>query len=486
MNKQTRTIKYKPAGPTLTRFHASNAFCRYLQGPMGSSKSTACVMEIMTRAQEQEPNEQGVRRTRWAIIRNDFPMLRQTTVKTWVDWVPESQFGPVKYGSPFTHYLKYKLGDGTTVDCEVLFMSLDQEGDEKKLLSLEVTGIWFNEASEMKQSAFDKAQGRVGRFPPMREGGCTWSGVICDSNPPDVTHWLYKLFTVVKPEGFEFFQQPSGRGPNAENLENLPPDYYKKLAAGKKDSWIRAYVDGEFAYSLGGMPVHESFNPVIHVRNDNIEWVHYNDLIVGMDFGNTPACAFISYSKAEHQYTVHDEIVTTRSNAKEMAGSIQKLLASEYENAHPDYWGDPAGEQGSQTDGGTVFDIYHALDIDVRAARTNKFEIRQGALDNLLSNIGVNGQPSIVINPRCTTLVAGLSGAYKFKLVQTGGANEQFKELPEKTIESHVCEALHYGLMGAGEGENLITRGHKQRLHNPKVIDSRGRTRSVLTRRQDW
>ena len=198
MNSKTRTIKYKPAGNAIAAFHESDAFVRYLQGPMGSSKSTACVMEIFTRAQEQEPNEYGVRRTRWAIIRNDYPMLKQTTVKTWIDWIPESQFGPVKYGSPFVHHIKYKLSDGTSVDCEVLFMSLDQEGDEKKLLSLEVTGVWFNEASEIKQSAFDKAQGRVGRFPPVREGGCTWSGVICDSNPPDVTHWLYKIFVVMK------------------------------------------------------------------------------------------------------------------------------------------------------------------------------------------------------------------------------------------------------------------------------------------------
>ena len=30
---------------------------------------------------------------------------------------------------------------------------------------------------------------RVGRFPSMRDGGPTWYGVVCDTNPPNTDHW---------------------------------------------------------------------------------------------------------------------------------------------------------------------------------------------------------------------------------------------------------------------------------------------------------
>jgi hypothetical protein len=69
------SISYVPAGPTVERFHASNAFVRGLMGPVGSSKSTACCIEILSRAQEQKAFN-GVRRTRWAVIRNTYPELK--------------------------------------------------------------------------------------------------------------------------------------------------------------------------------------------------------------------------------------------------------------------------------------------------------------------------------------------------------------------------------------------------------------------------
>ena len=67
---------------------------------------------------------------------------------------------------------------------EVLFRALDRPADVKKLLSLELTGAWVNEAREVPKAIIDGLQGRVGRYPSMREGGCTWSGLMMDTNPP--------------------------------------------------------------------------------------------------------------------------------------------------------------------------------------------------------------------------------------------------------------------------------------------------------------
>ena len=155
-----------------------------MRGPVGSGKSVACCIEIIRRALEQKPAEDGIRRSRWAVIRNTNPQLRTTTIKTWLDWFPETEWGNFAWSVPYTH--KIKKGD---IELEVIFLALDRPEDVKKLLSLELTGVWINEAREIPKSIVDACSMRVGRYPSMRDGGPSWYGVICDTNPPDTDHW---------------------------------------------------------------------------------------------------------------------------------------------------------------------------------------------------------------------------------------------------------------------------------------------------------
>ena len=87
------------------------------------------------------------------------------------------------------HILSTSLPDKTSVELEVIFLALDKQEDVKKLLSLELTGVWLNEARELPKSIVDACTMRVGRFPSMRDGGPSWFGVIMDTNAPDETHW---------------------------------------------------------------------------------------------------------------------------------------------------------------------------------------------------------------------------------------------------------------------------------------------------------
>ena len=67
------TLTYNIAGPTIDAFHLSDAFVKMLLGPIGSGKSSAACMEILMRAAAQNKGPDGVRRSRWAIIRNTEP-----------------------------------------------------------------------------------------------------------------------------------------------------------------------------------------------------------------------------------------------------------------------------------------------------------------------------------------------------------------------------------------------------------------------------
>ena len=80
-------IKYD-APPTLSEFLDSNAFIRCCIGPVGSGKSSVCVMEILRRACEQAKGLDGVRHTRFVVVRNSYRELRDTTRKTFEAWIP--------------------------------------------------------------------------------------------------------------------------------------------------------------------------------------------------------------------------------------------------------------------------------------------------------------------------------------------------------------------------------------------------------------
>jgi len=78
-------LDYKPPGPVAKAFMKDRSFVRGLRGQVGSGKAVASCMELMRIAVTQKPNANGIRRTRFAVIRNTNPQLKTTTIKTWSD-----------------------------------------------------------------------------------------------------------------------------------------------------------------------------------------------------------------------------------------------------------------------------------------------------------------------------------------------------------------------------------------------------------------
>ena len=237
------SVAYR-APPTLARFLRSNAFVRCVVGPVGSGKSSAACVELVRRAAEQAAGPDNVRRSRFAVIRNTYRELKDTTRKTFEQWVP-SAVGRW-HEQDFTFTVDQPLKDGTRMHCEVLFRALDRPEHVKKLLSLELTGAYVNEARQVPKAILDVLCSRVGRYPSKAQGGATWFGVWMDTNPWHTAHWGYKLFSKALPEGYELYEQPSGLGPHAENLENLPAGYYERQMAGKDAEWIAEYLESRY------------------------------------------------------------------------------------------------------------------------------------------------------------------------------------------------------------------------------------------------
>lgn len=443
--------KYEPAGSTIKAFLESESFVRGLMGPLGSGKSTACVFEILRRATRQAPGPDGVRRTRWAIIRNSYPELKSTTLKTWAEWCPLT-FGKINMDSPFVHHVQ--TGD---LDMEVLFMALDRPEDARKLLSLELTGAWVNESREVPKQIIDTLTGRVGRYPSKAAGGVTWSGIILDTNPPDNQSWWYKLAEEETPPEWEFFKQPSGLSADAENIANLPPNYYQRILSAKDEDWVKIYVHGEYGFLNEGQAVYPMYRDRIHAATEPIIPNPAIPLLIGVDFGLTPA-AVIGQKLPDGRWLILDELITDNCGVTRFAELLSSFLAEWY----PDFdvsagWGDPSGNQRAQSDERTALEIMNTnTPWKWRPAPSNDLTMRLEVVKTSLNRL-VDGNPGLLISPKCQTLRKGFSGGYQYKLLRSGDGT-QTHPTPNKNQWSHPHDALQYLLLGGGEHSVVLNK----------------------------
>lgn len=455
-------IRYK-APPTGSIFMSSDAFVRGLMGPFGSGKSSCCVNELHRRAREQAPAPDGIRRTRWAVIRNTYGELRDTTRKTFEEWIPP-QLGSWSE-QDFTFTMKY--GD---VEAEFLFRALDRPEDVKKLLSLELTGAWINEAREVEYAVFKTLIGRLRRFPSMRQGGPTWSGLIMDTNPPDDDSWWYRLFEersigTAEADDVAIFKQPGGMEPGAENLENLEGgrDYYAKLMLiNAADAvWVKVHVHAQYGPTMAGKPIYPEFRDAMHVDPDMMP-LPRESIILGMDFGLTPALVFGQRDPRDGQYQIFDEMVADNLGAVSFAESAAAYIRRTYPARHIAGHGDPAGDQRSQADERTPFDVVNSQGIPLSPAHTNDFTLRREAVGRSLQRLTVLGRPALVIHPRCKVLRKAMNGGYCYKRVASSGS-EKFRDKPDKNKFSHVAEALQYLMVGEGEDSRVLESSTESR-----------------------
>lgn len=476
-------INYK-AEPTASLFHRSNAFVRGLRGPIGTGKSVTCCMEIMRRAAEQEPFE-GVRRSRWAAIRNSYPELTSTTIKTWQDWVPDD-IASMSWDAPITSTVKTKLPDGTWIECEVMFISLDKPKDVKKLKSLDLTGVWINEASELPKAILDMATGRVGRYPSKAMGGATWSGVIMDTNSPDDDHWWYEIAEVDRPQGFEFFAQPGALlkkadgtyvpNPAAENVKNhtLGYDYWLRQVPGKTEEWIKVFILGQYGSVHDGKPVYPEWNDTLHTKE--IAPIPGVQLKIGMDFGLTPA-AVITQNDARGRLLVLDELCGEDMG---ISGFLEDVLIPQLMSIYPEWWakkddlivciGDPAGAQKAQTDEKSCFDEVKATGLKIRPAKSNAWLPRRGAVAWFLSKLS-GGQPMLLLDPCCKVLRKGFNGGYKYRRIQVIG-EERYTDVPAKNGYSHPHDGLQYVAMESGGLQATKEKRREPVINDFEPLDS--------------
>jgi len=365
-----------------------------------------------------------------------------------------------------THFLKFN-----DIECEVMFRALDRPDDIAKLLSMEVTGAWVNEAREVPKAVIDMLGDRVEQYPPRMDEGCTWGGVFMDTNAPDEDHWWHELESD-PPEGWTFFIQPGALrevngafvpNPKAENISNLNGghNYYLKRVAGKKDSYVRVYYCNQYGYVEEGKRVHPEYVDATHCPGRKIDPDPRDLVVVGLDFGLTPSATFWSH-RPNGQWLGFHEIPSERIGLKRFGEEeLLPYILSNLMDYEIEMYGDPSGAAGNQKDADTAFQILEAIGFAVREAPTNDPTMRREALAAPLSRM-IDGEPGLLLDPSMRVLRKGLSSKYIYKRVQVVG-DERFHDKPDKNWWSHTCESAEYAMLGAGEGRIITMRPRTSR-----------------------
>ena len=474
-----------PKHKVLNAFMRSRTRCSFIMGPLGSGKTIAACQKLLALMTEQAPNAKGVRPTRWLAVRNTYPDLMSTTVKDFTS-VFEG-LGTMKYGGlePPTFKVFFEMEDGTHVKAEVIFLALDRDDAIRKLRGQQLTGAWMNETTQLQKSIIDMADLRHGRYPSMADGGVrpTWHGMIGDTNAPDEDHWYFRLAEEDRPEGWEFFRQPGGvipgekegewiPNPEAENLENLPDRYYVQGTQGKDPDWIRVMLSNEYGFVIEGKPVHPEFIDSIHTTQEQLEPDMRYPLILGIDFGRTPAAAITQHIEEHGRRVIIDEITSTDMSAAIFGPELKRYLDRNYAGMPVEVWCDPSGGAQSQATEDTPIRILRASGIPANPCATNNPDLRRAAISNPATRICMDGKPALQVSPRAKMIRKGLMGGFAYRRLKLAGS-ERYTDQPDKNVYSHPVEPAEYALMGGGEGRDALrpaSRGHDRRAQTEAIM----------------
>ncbi len=480
-----------PDSPVLEAFMADRGRVSFIMGPLGSGKTYGAIQRILAQMTEQLPNAEGVRPSRWIVVRNTYPDLMGTTVKDFREIFTEPHFGKFKQGSmePPTFHANFLIEDGSRVISEVVFMALDRDDHVKKLRGVQATGAWFNEIKEIPKAIVDMADARIGRYPSIAAGGvvCTWHGMIGDTNAPDDEHWYAVSAEIRKPKGWTFFRQPGGVfktdqvdhlgqpvfrvNQKAENINNLPLNYYSNIIINKETDWIIVNVQNEYGFYVEGKPVHPNYVDSVHCPGV----IPYNKelpIAIGVDFGRTPAAAIIQVDPLTGRKSVIDEFCTRDQSAALFAPELFRFLREEFPDVKiSSVWGDPAGDKKGEANEDTPMMIMQAAGIAVQPCETNAIIARRAAIANPLGMNCMDGRPRLLISAKAKMIRKGLMGGFCYKKLMVQGV--RFGELPDKNQYSHPVEALEYVLMGVGEYHLAL---------KSKTVKPRGGAASYLAR----
>lgn len=375
----------------------------------------------------------------YLVARQYAPELKITTLKQFLEICPPEVIDEYRVADGI---IRIKASGGKVSN--IIFRQLEEPD---KLRSLNLSGFYIDESSQVSEAAFMLLQGRL-RGPGLRKG-------ILTSNP-NGHDWIFSWF--VKQDMFNTEDAKKQfklvRAPSTENI-HLPDGYVQSMMQTWSPERIKREIEGSFD-AFEGM-VYNEFRRDVHVIQPFVvpkEWTK----IIGADHGYRNPAAFLwgavdyddniyIYREFYEREWLIEEIC--KGNKKlNKPGIIQLSKGERIENCVID----PSINQVKGQTGYTDYEVYKdnlPQDFPMQFADNSKTT----GIDRVKSYMKINpktGKPRLFIFNTCVNLIDELS-KYRYKeLRHTQVGKSAEKEEPMK-VDDHANDALRYMLMSRPE-----------------------------------
>lgn len=471
---------------------------RIVWGPVESGKTVWLLLQLFAIACTIPRCHDGIRRSRFLIVRGTDAELQRGIMRTWANLFPEEQWGAPQGSMPSIHKLKF-----LDVEAEFEFFAFEDDSEPvlKKLRSTEYTAAAINEGQFTPLRLVLAIRQRTGRFPDKVR--CPdfdrKKRVVMDMNAPRTSdHWvlymngdvpipadmpqseryqyrlppdwaIYKQPGVVLPrytadgeiEGFDI-------NPEAENLPyQSAEEILRVCAVGDLDDILRDYCN-RIVFVKQGQPRYPKFKRTWHVSSGALEIVRDVPPIIGYDPGLTGAA--VIFQRVNGQWRALREMnasrdISVRGAAKQGERMLEILRRdfSWFKQSGASCWGDPYGEWGTTDENATFYNILRDMGLDFRSPEPKDNPTLRHEIGQALIKAGDLGTPRLIVCPvGCPTFIDALETGAVMRHVKRQGDMVLVGEMV-KNNHSHIVEAAEYAWWGGGESHSIVTRPKEEK-----------------------
>jgi hypothetical protein len=421
--------------PIQYNFLMSGDLENMLVGPRGEGKTEAGIMAMTFHASLQD---KAYRPMPWVVIRDTWANLERTTLKSL------KQPRPGSFAASIRSRLEFKNGGKQVVlpgYWEAFLFGIDSIGDLDNLQSLQLAGLWLEEAAP---AANDDIGGGVGEdawaigISSLRHPVTTNRRAQITENYPDEDHWTWQRFS----------EQRIGRLfriPRGEN-KHIDQDYRDNMAralANRPDLMARL-VEGRPAQVTIGEAVTPEYREDTHRSKNDLDPIPRLATYRFWDGGLNPTCVFAQVTPRGF-FVVLDTLRGENIGMKQLINNqVKPLIARRYGEITEwlDY-GDEAlktPEQSSSEETAAKV-INNELGTHYHGG-VQGWKARREAWKDLLTRM-IDGRPMFQISRHERILHRALNGGWHY---YKDAAGKVLKDKPVKDLNSHPGDAVSHGI----------------------------------------
>jgi phage terminase large subunit len=375
----------------------------------------------------------------YLICRQFFPELKITTLKTFLEICPKELIAEYRVADGI---VKIRSTGGRLSN--IIFRQLEEPD---KLRSLNLSGFYIDESSQVSEAAFLLLQGRL-RGNGLRKGFCTTN--------PNGHDWQYGWFvkqdhlkTEAAKKRFKLIKAPS-----TENV-HLPDGYVQSMMESWSEDRIQREIMGSFD-AFEGQVYHE-FRRDVHVIKPFVipdTWTK----IIGADHGYRNPAAFLwaavdyddniyVYREFYEREWLIEEIV--KGKPKDNLPGILSMSRGERIDG---IYIDPSTRNRRGSNGLSDWDAYTEHlpgGLTLIPAQNDK----TSGIDRVKSFLKINprtNKPRLFVFDTCVNLIDEMARYRYAEIPQQRQGRVAEKEEPMK-VDDHACDALRYLLMSRPE-----------------------------------